>query len=393
MSDMMFVLRPADLPQLARDIRCGQVGHEPYYLELHLTDRCNSRCYFCNQQSRRRGAAAELALADVKRLVSRMARAGLRAVRLSGGGEPSLHPQVLNVLQLIRGLGVTLARFDTNGILLTPSLSHQLVQSGLKQLHLSLQAPTPDTWAAVSKRRASDFHRVIENLRQFIRTDRARRTDIYASFIMDQVTLDQVDAMIGLCKDLAIGYAIHELNSHTYAEDFLSAGLPRMKERIARLEDPHFFEYAPSPNDPPDASSFHERGRKRAGLESACLAPWVGVLIRPCGDVYLCCALTGTRHILGNIFAQDLKDIWHGAAFERVRQEAKHLFFRGLLPRAAQAGARSYQYLSRPFCPICPVHQGIFSDADWDLGKYFRKRERAGIGFPKALARHPSPAA
>src|SRR5262245_32044102 len=68
----------------------------PLYAELDLTDRCNVSCYFCNQQELR--TREQIPLPKVIELIDEMAAAGLRSVRLSGGGDPLFHREILDVL-------------------------------------------------------------------------------------------------------------------------------------------------------------------------------------------------------------------------------------------------------------------------------------------------------
>ena len=50
MSDLETILSESDVGNLHTEITDGYVNHGPYYAEFHITDKCNSSCYFCNQR-------------------------------------------------------------------------------------------------------------------------------------------------------------------------------------------------------------------------------------------------------------------------------------------------------------------------------------------------------
>jgi hypothetical protein len=64
---------------------------------------------------------------------------GIRAKRLgiSVHGEPLLHPDVCEYVKIAQGYGVNLD-LHTNGLLLTESLTKQLIENGLKGLEVSI---------------------------------------------------------------------------------------------------------------------------------------------------------------------------------------------------------------------------------------------------------------
>ena len=67
----------------------------PVHAELDLTDRCNVACYFCNQQDLR--TKEQIPLKKTTELIDEMAEAGLRSVRLSGGGDVNAALEILAI--------------------------------------------------------------------------------------------------------------------------------------------------------------------------------------------------------------------------------------------------------------------------------------------------------
>ena len=85
----------------------------PILLHYYITERCNSRCSFCDiwQQP----AGADALPEDVARNLHDAARLGLRFVDFTGG-EPLLHPELPRMLRRARSEGLR-TTLTTNALL------------------------------------------------------------------------------------------------------------------------------------------------------------------------------------------------------------------------------------------------------------------------------------
>ena len=87
-------------PETARADRLRSVP----LITLHLTERCNSRCGSCDYW---RHGREDLTLESVSRLLPSLRELGTQSVLISGG-EPLLHPQWVQIAQLLREQGLRL---------------------------------------------------------------------------------------------------------------------------------------------------------------------------------------------------------------------------------------------------------------------------------------------
>ena len=112
-------------------------GREIDYLRISVIDHCNLRCVYCMPL---RGLtfipSPELLTAPDLELVARAAvRVGFRKFRLTGG-EPTLRPDLLEIVGRIAALeGVQDISMTTNAILL-PQLARPLVQAKIEAIEL-----------------------------------------------------------------------------------------------------------------------------------------------------------------------------------------------------------------------------------------------------------------
>ena len=88
---------------------------EPRHLQLNLTNRCNLKCAFCSCANRDRDG--EMSYTDASMLLTRFRVLGCRAVTVTGGGEPLLHPQINDIIDKARQLGISVG-LVTNGLAL-----------------------------------------------------------------------------------------------------------------------------------------------------------------------------------------------------------------------------------------------------------------------------------
>lgn len=88
----------------------------PYHIQLYPTNVCNLKCEFCSCANRNQ--KDELALKDIISVLSDAAELGCKAVTISGGGEPLLHPNINEIIEIINNLGMKVG-LTTNGIALS----------------------------------------------------------------------------------------------------------------------------------------------------------------------------------------------------------------------------------------------------------------------------------
>src|SRR5215471_10994765 len=94
-------------------------GRNIHYLRISLTDRCNLRCVYCMPEEMKFRPRAELLQTDeLLTLVGLFTEMGFDKFRLTGG-EPTVHPNVVEIVHGIAGTpGVNSLSMTTNGLLL-----------------------------------------------------------------------------------------------------------------------------------------------------------------------------------------------------------------------------------------------------------------------------------
>ena len=123
-------------------------GRSIHYLRISLTDKCNMRCVYCMAEDMIFRPSSELMSADeLLRLVNIFARLGTDKIRLTGG-EPTIHPDLIEIVRGIRATGIERISMTTNGLRLT-ELAQPLKAAGLERVNVS-----------VDTLNAEKFHRI-----------------------------------------------------------------------------------------------------------------------------------------------------------------------------------------------------------------------------------------
>jgi MoaA/NifB/PqqE/SkfB family radical SAM enzyme len=111
---------------------------KPLQCSLYLTDRCNLDCSYCTEYDNSRPHPK---LEDLKLWIKKIRDLGTMRIALVGG-EPLMHPDVVEIVRYCRELGFATS-LTTNGFLLTRKLLKQLEDAGLQVMQISVDRMTP----------------------------------------------------------------------------------------------------------------------------------------------------------------------------------------------------------------------------------------------------------
>jgi cyclic pyranopterin phosphate synthase len=114
------------------------------YLRISVIDHCNLRCVYCMPLSGLHFARSDelLSAAEIERVARAALEVGFRKIRLTGG-EPTLRPDLLSIVERVGRLpGLGDLGMTTNGILL-PRLAERLVAAGLRRVNIHVDTLHP----------------------------------------------------------------------------------------------------------------------------------------------------------------------------------------------------------------------------------------------------------
>jgi MoaA/NifB/PqqE/SkfB family radical SAM enzyme len=183
----------------------------PQTIEVDLADGgCNQSCDHCCFGS---GQAQKMVFIDPDALIRALTEAyalGTRAVELVGGGEPTTHPQLREIIERILAIGDGSMRVGliTNGVLAERVLS---VAPRMEFIRVSLDTADPELYRTMHGAPDRHFPKVLKNIRRLreVMTDGpgARRLGVgYLVVPPSNHTIEQIEAGARLACQLEVDY-------------------------------------------------------------------------------------------------------------------------------------------------------------------------------------------
>jgi len=314
-------------------------------LYVEATTDCNLQCRTCirNVWS---DPEEQMTAGTFERILESLAGLpDLNRVVFTSFGEPLSHPRILEMIEQIRkhDLAVTVG---SNGVLLTPEISRELVHLGVDRLVISVDGVKPETYAGV---RGAALAQVLDNIR-VLNESKRQLGSLNPALGIEFVILKSNAAELG---DLS-GLAVH-LGA---ARVLVSNVLPYTEEMRAEIL------YGHEPQEPFISGGFPVRAdawvmwgtldlpRMHWGAERRCrfvhdrsiVVGWDGG-VSPCYALshnYSYYAIDGmkkqvSRCEFGNVHAAPLAEMWMSEDYVRFRSEVRSFHF--------------------PSCPDCDLRQ------------------------------------
>ncbi|HUZ62727.1 MAG TPA: radical SAM protein, partial [Acetobacteraceae bacterium] len=139
--------------------RTAEAGAPPVCLYLEVTNRCNLLCETCPRTFEDLEPPADMSWELFSSIIDQVP--DIARVVLHGVGEPMLVRELPRMIRHLKERGISVL-FNTNGTLLTPRKHRELIETGLDELRVSLDAADARTFLLV---RGKDmFDRIVRNV-------------------------------------------------------------------------------------------------------------------------------------------------------------------------------------------------------------------------------------
>ena len=146
---------------------------DPICLYLETTNRCNLLCTTCPRTFEELEPEADMSWELFTSIIGQFPK--LARVVLHGVGEPMLVKELPRMIRYLKDRGVYVL-FNTNGTLLTKANGQALIDAGLDELRVSLDAAESSVFQMV---RGKDmFDRIVTNVGNFIEMQRASEKEL-----------------------------------------------------------------------------------------------------------------------------------------------------------------------------------------------------------------------
>jgi MoaA/NifB/PqqE/SkfB family radical SAM enzyme len=295
-----------------------------------VTNRCNSRCQTCIRTFERLEPRRDLTLVDFQTIVDQFPVLD-RAV-LHGIGEPLLNTKLPEMIRYLKGKHhpSAVVLFNSNAISLDEGWQHALIDAGLDEFRVSLDAATVTTYARI--RGIDAFDTVIQNLRRFARLLRAaERPKLSLWLTATRENLNELPDLVTLAAEIGVpevyvqrlvlihrglAQAEHSLYRQLRAQEEMALAEAAERARACGID------FRASGLVSPQESLRRQDDGDRPW--SACYRLWTTTYVTANGNVLPCCIspFSTTDYadlVLGNIFQTPFAHIWNGAKYVERR--------------------------------------------------------------------------
>ncbi len=275
---------------------------------VELTSRCNLRCRMCPHPALKR-QKADMDWNLYTHIIDALAEYGASDLELQRFGESLLYPRLGEAIRYAKARGVGPLRIITNGMLLTPKKTDELLDSGLDQMRFSLD--TLDKAEYEEIRQGGRLDQTVGNLDHFLK-ERARRglrkPEIWINCVVINEQMDQIRRLWDRYGNQVDCINMRPVIQYGEGQDLRRfTGLPR-------------------------------------GQTRPCMDLWRRMNFLQDGRVTLCCGDVEGELAVGDIRETSVRDLWHRAVRTRELRRLHH--------------ARKFASL-----PVCQRCDGIDSDA------------------------------
>lgn len=328
--------------------RGSGVGDDPVCLYMEVTNRCNLLCTTCPRTFEDLEPPADMTWELFTSIVDQLPR--IERVVLHGIGEPMLVEDLPRMIRYLKARG-TYVLFNTNGTLLTAKKGRELIDNGLDELRVSLDAADGASFKEVRGR--DYFARIVRQVRGFTALQAEMgaplpKVSLWLTGLKE--TIDQLSAFVALAAEIGVGEVY--LQRLVYFPDAQGHAAPdqALFESLTAQEAQHIA--AAEATARRLGIAFNASGATEPGTSlaqrskdqpwSLCRRPWTLMYFTAHGRAIPCCiapfALRGYENFtLGDATQDSLRAIWSG---ERYRDFRRRLLSEDPPPTCANCGLR-----------------------------------------------------
>jgi MoaA/NifB/PqqE/SkfB family radical SAM enzyme len=304
----------------------------PVCLYLEVTNRCNLLCTTCPRTYEELEPPADMSWDLFTSIVDQAA--GLARAVLHGVGESMLVANLPKMVRYLKDRRVYVL-FNTNGTLLSERHGRALIDAGLDELRVSLDASNRESFKAIRGR--DYFGRIIRNVRAFrALQEREGHTKPQVSVWLTGLkeTVEELPAFVKIAAEIGVK-EVYLQRLVFFAESAIGKARPdqALFERLTQEEAAYLkqaedlarslgvtFSASGAATEP----GLSLKGSGDGSPWSLCRRPWSLMYFTANGRALPCCIAPFSQHgydnyTLGHAGQQSLRDIWNGPAYRDFR--------------------------------------------------------------------------
>jgi MoaA/NifB/PqqE/SkfB family radical SAM enzyme len=312
--------------------RTEMAQRQPVCLYLEVTNRCNLLCTTCPRTYEELEPPADMSWDLFRSIVDQLPDLA-RAV-LHGVGESMLVTNLPRMVEYLKDRGVYVL-FNTNGTVLGERNGRALIDAGLDELRVSLDASNRESFKAIRGR--DYFGRIIRNVRAFRELQEREghsRPQVSLWLTGLRETVEELPAFVKVAADIGVR-EVYLQRLVFFDRSAIGKARPdqALFERLTKEEAAYLREAEDLARSlgltfsASGAASEPGLSLKSSGKDSPwslCRRPWSLMYFTANGRALPCCIAPFSEHgydnyTLGHAGRQSLQEIWNGVAYRDFR--------------------------------------------------------------------------
>lgn len=312
----------------------GVPVRKPVCLYLETTNRCNLLCTTCPRTYEELEPPADMSWELFTSIVDQIP--DLERCVLHGIGEPMLVPNLDRMVRYLKDRG-TYVLFNTNGTVLNEKNGRAMIEAGLDELRVSLDAANATSYRAI--RGKNYFDRILKNVRAFRELQEREghanpRVSAWLTGLKE--TISELPAFVRVAAELGVR-EVYLQRLVFFEQEAIGLARPdqALYEQINSDEARYVAEAAEIARSLGMAFSASgaaaEPGMSLKRAEngspwSMCRRPWTVMYVTANGRALPCCIAPFSQrgyenYTLGDATKESLSEIWEGEAYRSFREE------------------------------------------------------------------------
>lgn len=303
-------------------IRAGQTP-PPSQIQLIISDLCNQDCSFCAYRMsgyssnelfkvvRDDGTVNNnpnrmIPFEKICEILDDAKAMGTRAIQLTGGGEPTVHPQFSQVVQRCIDLSLEFA-LVSNGVRLTPAIIDQLMSA--TWVRISIDAAQESSYQSIRRVPSGHFAKAWGSIHALVARKRETQSAVTlgVGFVVTKDNWREVYDFTLLARDAGVDNvrisAIFQPEDEAYFKDFISDASVLCRQAASLSTD--IFHVINMFGDRVEDLTLHYPDYDHCGYQK--FNTYIGADL----NVYRCCVLAyNTQGIIGSLRTQRFRDLW-----------------------------------------------------------------------------------
>jgi len=338
----------------------------PKHILLDLSGKCNLDCVYCrgfsdwNREfihSKPESITRFMDLSIIRNTLQEAKEIGVECVLLVGGGEPTFHPNFLEIIGLIKEIGLKF-NFSTNGTLLD-RFNAYLLDGSCESVTVSLSFASEGTFERLrpgsNPELANKIEKAVRHLSSMKRAKGAVIPHIVVLFAICDYNCHEIVPFVKSAKEMGANSIWYQM---VHLEDFSQEELAVSPEKMKQVREDLKTAKQLCEQNGIDFSSFidfeMECFDERAGdwskggmLEQGCFVGWHFSFVFLRGEIYFCCGARTVGYL--NNDGKGFRDSWFSDTYRRYRND-------GLILQKENPISLNGKTLYDKYCNSCDNH-------------------------------------